>query len=145
MHPRVHVLFCMDNADNIKLSFGKNERLKSRATIESLFVQNRHLRIYPFKLVWGIDGCEKFEVKVGVSVSKKIFRTAVKRNFIKRRMRECYRLNKRLLYHRFPDKNISLAFMLIYVGNEIASYSDFNKKIKQLLIRLGDTVAHEIE
>ena len=133
----------MEKNDKIKLTFNKHERLKSRSTIESLFVQNKHLRIYPFKLVWLTNPNDKFHVEVGVSVSKKLHKTAVKRNFIKRRMRECYRLNKLLLFDRFVESNIKVSFMLIYVGADILSYQQFNQKIKQLLIRLGDGIEKE--
>lgn len=133
----------MSTPNKAKLTFGKNERLKSRSTIDSLFLQNKHLRIYPFKLVWISTDFDRPHVEVGVSVSKRIFKTAVKRNLIKRRMRECYRLNKMLLYKIIENRNIKISFMIIYVGNDIVCYNEFNTKIKQLLFRLGDNIIKE--
>ncbi|MBI9068078.1 MAG: ribonuclease P protein component [Salinivirgaceae bacterium] len=133
----------MSTPNQPKLTFGKNERLKSRSTIDSLFIQNNIIRIYPFKLVWITNEFDLPHIEVGVSVSKRIFKAAVKRNFIKRRMRECYRLNKMLLYKKIESKNIKISFMLIYVGNNILPYNEFNTKIKQLLIRLGDIIDKE--
>lgn len=135
----------MSDDPKIKLTFNRHERLKSRSTIDAIFIQNRHLRIYPFKLVWVVNHSDKLNVEVGVSVSKRLFKTAVKRNFIKRRMRECYRLNKLVLFDRFKDKNIRISFMLIYIGKDISSYQSFNKKIKQLLIRLGDMIERDLD
>lgn len=122
-------------------SFSKKERLKSRSAIQALFTQNRTLRIYPFKLVWITNATEtKTQVKVGVSVSKKSHRTAVARNFIKRRMRESYRLNKQLLFDSLKSENIDVSFMLIYLSKEIVPYKEFDQKIKLLLIRLGEKI-----
>jgi ribonuclease P protein component len=124
---------------NTRYTFGKKEHLKSRNTIQALFTQNKSIRIYPFKLVWMItETDQKSEVKAGVSVSKRNHRSAVKRNFIKRRMRECYRINKELLYKHLPGKNIEVSFMLLYTANDIVPFSEFETKIKQLINRLGE-------
>lgn len=124
-----------------RFTFKKSERLKSRTTIEALFTQNKTLRIYPFKLVWLINQTDqKGTIKAGVSVSKRNHRTAVKRNFIKRRMRECYRLNKNILHIPLGEKNIELSFMLIYMSNEVVPFSEFETKIKQLIVRLSEKI-----
>lgn len=127
----------LDNTRRFTLK--KAERLKSRKIIQSLFVQNKHLRIYPFKLVWTIHpSTDNYNLKIGVSVSKRNFKSAVKRNRIKRVMRECLRLNKFILLDKLSDKNKTLSFMLVYTGSEEISYQEFNSKIKHILIRLGD-------
>ena len=124
-----------------KLTFKKGERLKSRKTIQALFTQNQHLKIYPFKLVWLTQpNQEYFSMKIGVTVSKHLFKLAVKRNLIKRKMRECVRLNKPLLNDKLNNKNIRLSFMLVYLSSEIISYEEFDTKIKQLFIRLGERI-----
>ncbi len=124
-----------------RLTFNKSERLKSRKVIQSIFVQNRHLKIYPFKLVWLTEPDEQnFSLKMGVTATKRLHKLAVTRNFIKRRMRECLRLNKMLVYNKLSNKNIKLSFMLMYIGNEIVTYQEFDKKIKQLLIRLTEKI-----
>jgi ribonuclease P protein component len=124
-----------------RLTFNKRERLKSRKTIESLFTHNQSLKIYPFKLVWLAEPQSGTEsLKMGVSVTKRIFKSAVTRNRIKRRMRECIRLNKHLLVNKIGENDIRLSFMLIYLAPKIVSYSEFDTKIKQLFIRLGDKV-----
>jgi len=124
-----------------RLTFNKSERLKSRKAIQSIFVQNRHLKIYPFKLVWLTEPDEQnFSLKMGVTATKRLHKLAVTRNFIKRRMRECLRLNKMLVYNELSNKNIKLSFMLMYIGNEIVTYQEFDKKIKQLLIRLTEKI-----
>ncbi len=63
---------------------------------------------------------------MGVSATKRLFKLAVTRNFIKRRMRECLRLNKPVLTE------------VLYIGNKIVPYTEFNTKINQILIRLSE-------
>ena len=124
-----------------RLTFKKKERLKSRSTIQALFDTNQNLKNYPFKLVWMIvPSSGTSMVKAGVSVSKRNHRSAVTRNFIKRRMRECYQTNKLDLYQSIDGKNIELSFMLIYLSSEIVPFTEFEQKIKQLLFRLSEKV-----
>ena len=122
-----------------RLTFKKNERLKSRKTIQSLFSNNQHIKIYPFKVVWLSEpNNNNLILKMGVSATKRMFKLAVTRNFIKRRMRECLRLNKMALTEELSDKNINLSFMLLYIGNKIVPYDEFNTKINKILIRLSE-------
>ena len=122
-----------------RLTLKKKERLKSRSSIQALFDTNQNLRNYPFKLVWMIVPTSGTSmVKAGVSVSKRNHRSAVSRNFIKRRMRECYRTNKYELYQLLDGKNVELSFMLIYLSSEIVPFAEFEQKIKQLLFRLSE-------
>ena len=121
-----------------RLTFNKSERLKSRKLIQSLFSENQNIKIYPFKLVWTSQpNNNKLLLKMGVSATKRLFRLAVTRNLIKRRMRECIRLNKTILTSQLSEKNITLSFMLIYIGKDIVTYNEFDTKIKQMLTRLG--------
>lgn len=129
----------MPTDDNLpRLTFNKSERLKSRKTIETLFSQNQQIKIYPFKIVWLIEpNSSKFELKMGVSATKRTFKLAVTRNLIKRKMRECLRLNKMVLTNEYSNKNITLSFMLLYIGNKIVTYNEFDTKINKLLLRLS--------
>ncbi len=130
----------INNADKLKFTFKKKERLKSRKTIQQLFVKNKNQKIYPFKLVWTIDDSDKFTLKMGVSVSKRLFKSAVARNRIKRKMREAIRLNKHLLLQNLSSNNITLSFMIVYMENKDISFDEYNLKIKQLFIRLADVI-----
>lgn len=65
------------------------------------------------------------------------------RNKIKRRVRETYRLNQKLLYNKIDNKNIKLPFMIVYIGRDLVSFEEMQKKMKQILIQLANKVCAE--
>ncbi|MFV9483522.1 ribonuclease P protein component [Christiangramia sp. ASW11-125] len=111
--------------------FGKLEKLKSKKHIDLLFAEGRNLKSYPLKLIYApIQTSDKPELKTGVSVPKKLVKTAVKRNRIKRLMREAFRKNKYLVT---SDLAISHAFMFIYISRDEIEYSKMEKNMIKLL------------
>jgi ribonuclease P protein component len=135
-------MIAIESCKPARFTFRKNEKLKKNSAIESLFLLNRSFRIYPFKIVWMINHTkDSFTLKAGFSVSKRNFKRAVDRNFIKRRMREGFRLNKNELYQKLSSKSMELSFMLIYTGNETIPSNEFDLKIKQLITRLTEKIS----
>ena len=109
--------------------FGKEEKLKSKKLIDKLFAEGESVKSYPLKLVYTQDNfSEKAELKTGVSVPKKLVKTAVQRNRIKRLMREVFRKNKYLVT---TDLASSFAFMFIYISRDEISY----EKMEQNMIK----------
>jgi ribonuclease P protein component len=68
-------------------------------------------------------------------VPKKKHKRANKRNDIKRRMREVYRLNKNTLYEALKDHKLDLMF--ICLTNEELEYAAIEKSMLQLMSTLG--------
>jgi ribonuclease P protein component len=111
-------------------SFSKNEKLKSRKVIDSLFTEGKSVSKYPLRLVYiETDNQDGIRLNVGVSVSKKHFKNAVDRNCFKRILRECYRLNKPVLLDSI-DKSYSIMFF--YQTSDRLSYQEINQKTIQL-------------
>ena len=113
--PCVHFCFsqyrAMTNTQQHPYSFQKKERLCSKRIIDTLFDGgSKSFSAYPLRAVFRSIPTETDQelVSVLVSVSKKHFKRAVKRNRAKRQIREAYRKNKSLIYevlahrHRFP-------------------------------------------
>lgn len=118
----------------MNFKYPKNEKLKSKITIDLLFSKGRSVAKYPLRLVYvesdyGIPEDSDQKIKIGVSVSKKYFKKAVDRNYFKRVLRETYRLNKHLLMDAL-DK--PYAFMLFYQCKERLSYDEINARTVQL-------------
>jgi len=118
-------------------SLKKEERLCSRKTIERLFLEGESFFIFPLKVVYLKMALPvQYPVQAAFSVSKRNFKRAVRRNLLKRRMREAYRLNKESLYIAF-DNEEQLAVMFIYAGREEKEYELIEKSMKQALLKLA--------
>jgi ribonuclease P protein component len=118
----------------MNFTYPKNEKLKSKITIDLLFSKGNSVSKYPLRLVYvesdyGIAEDSGQKIKMGVSVSKKHFKRAVDRNYFKRVLRETYRLNKHLLIDNL-DK--PYAFMFFYQTKDRLSYEEINTKTIQL-------------
>lgn len=118
----------------MNFTYPKNEKLKSKITIDLLFSKGKSVSKYPLRLVYvesdyGIPEGSDQNLKMGVSVSKKYFKLAVDRNYFKRVLRETYRLNKHLLTDNL-DK--PYAFMFFYQTKDRLTYEEINTKTIQL-------------
>ncbi len=121
----------------IRYTFCKEEKLKKKKRIAFLFEKGKSFHQFPIRWVY-LAATEKdvsdFPIQVGFSVSKKKFKSAVKRNRIKRLMREAWRLNKHHLYKNIPE-NTSYFVMLIYTSKEEMSFDELEKKMKKSMKR----------
>ena len=118
----------------MKFTYPKNERLKSKITIDLLFSKGKSVSKYPLRLVFvesdfGIPEDSDQKIKMGVSVSKKNFKHAVDRNYFKRVLRETYRLNQHILTENLDKK---YAMMFFYQTKDRLSYEEINSKTIQL-------------
>jgi ribonuclease P protein component len=110
----------------------KKERLHAEKLIKELFNEGSSFFLYPFKVLF-----LKKEDLIGqpnqvlFSVSKKKIKKATGRNFIKRRLKEAYRLNKHIL----PPDGIILG--LIFVGKAEMSFTEIQPKMIQVLNKLN--------
>lgn len=114
----------------------KDERLSSFKEIEALLLKGQSFFSYPFKvnylLTLAEGGCNG--ASIVISVPKRNFKRAVKRNLIRRRVRESYRLNKELL--NIPA-NKKLSIMFVYISKEVMDYHTIEPKLKEMLVKLS--------
>lgn len=111
-------------------TFSKKERLSNKKYIEELFKNGSFFRLGPF-LIRALAKDELECHQVLISIPKKRFKRAVKRNQLKRRIREIYRLNKGLL----PDSKYYL-LGIIYLSNEELPFEEMKTKLIKALSRL---------
>ena len=119
----------------IRYFFKKQDKLKSRKTIELLFGKGKSFSNFPFKVVWLPENNEAV-LQAGVGVSSKYFKKATDRNRIKRLMREAYRLQKKILQDHLEEKQNKLSVFILYVGKELPEYEIVFEKIGVILKRL---------
>ena len=121
---------------NTGFTFKKAERLRSKKQIDKLFSEGKTFLFYPLKVVFTeTDFQESYPAQVAFTVSKKLYKKAVKRNLIKRRMREAYRLNKHLL--AYAENTSKKAVFFIYIGKEILDFATIEKAMKRSLTGLA--------
>lgn len=122
-------------------SYPKNEKLKSKKIIDLLFTEGKTISKYPLRLVY-IETVfdDKVPLKIGVSVSKKHFKSAVDRNYFKRVLRECYRINKHLILEN-SHKNYAMLFF--YQTKDRLNYQEINEKTILLFEKFVKTVQTE--
>lgn len=122
-------------------SYPAAEKLKSKKIIELLFTEGKSVSKYPLRLVYiAHDFEENIPLKIGVSVSKKYFKKAVDRNYFKRVLRECYRLNKSLLTTNLDKK---YCLMFLYQSKEKLTYQEIEEKSKLLFEKFGKGIEEE--
>ena len=104
----------------------KYERLYEKTAIDSVFQNGNSIHNAPIRLLWILDKRKSdMPVKVAFSVPKRIFKKAVTRNLLKRRMREAYRKNK-ILKTAAAE---TYALMFIYGAHKINPSAEIESKI----------------
>ncbi|WP_339925905.1 ribonuclease P protein component [uncultured Cyclobacterium sp.] len=116
----------------MECKFSKNERLHSKKLIKELFDKGSSFFLYPFKVLY-LDQLGISDNQLLVSVSKKKLKNATDRNYIKRRVKEAYRLNKHLLPSTEGSKKL---IALIYVSNDLMGYHDISPKVIKVLKKI---------
>jgi ribonuclease P protein component len=121
---------------NERFTLSKEERLYSRKALEELFEgNNKSILAYPIRAVF--QKTEETGIRIMVSVSKRFFKRAVKRNRVKRQLREAYRLNKHIL--KPANGGINIAFL--WNSNDLLSTAKVMEKMQNLLNKINESVS----
>ena len=132
----------------------KEERLCSKKLIDTLFVGggSHAMTAFPLKAVYrmvdaksGSSASEKTDgmsdVQVLISVPKKHFKRAVKRNRVKRQVREAYRKHKGLVALRMNElSGQQLLIAFIWLSDELTDSVMVEQRVSNLLQRIGERI-----
>lgn len=120
----------------------KSERTCSKIAIDNLFKDghSRSLSAFPIRVVYLVsDTTQQEQCQIMVSVPKKCFKRAVKRNRVKRQIREAYRLNKAIVTEQMKKhegKYLTMAF--IWLDAELHDTDEIKSKMINLLGRISE-------
>ena len=126
-------------------TFRKMERVTGRTLVEKLFKGgvSRSMSSYPLRAVYclkeRVDG--EAPVRILVSVPKRCFKRAVRRNRVKRQVREAYRTNKQLLDNCMAQQQQqTLMVAFIWQGDQLYDTAEVERKMQSLLVRMGEKI-----
>ena len=119
----------------------KAERLCRKKLIGEMFSgKARSFTCFPLRVVYLPVAEQPCSATILVSVSKRRFKRAVKRNRIKRQVREAYRLNKQLLLPTLEQQGQQVAIAFIYLSDQLVPSSHINEQMKRILHRLAEAL-----
>jgi len=125
----------------LRADLPKSQRIYKQTAIQSLFEEGKGFSLYPFRVVVHLYDAENQEdaiPRILVSVSKKRFHHAVKRNRVKRLIREGWRNNKQQLVALCQSQNKTLDVAFVYTATIILKYNEVEDKIKEVVERLKE-------
>ena len=132
-----------------RLTFKKSERLCSQIRIDRLFNGgSKSMSAFPIRVVYRVDEAPEQSVEVLVSVSKKRFHRAVKRNRVKRQIREAYRKNKYMLWDALNGHSKALSLAFIWLDDKLCDSKVVDRQVVVLLKRIVEklpVLLNEIE
>lgn len=107
----------------------KPERLSYQKRIDKLFAKGESFIAYPLRIVYSVREESDIEepVSILVSVSKRKFKRAVKRNRVKRLTRETYRLNKSLFVDIVKQTGEPLDIAFLFLKDQLPEYAEMEK------------------
>jgi len=109
----------------------RSERLRTLGAIRRMFGSGESGFIFPFRYVWYAEPDTERSVEVLFSVPKKFHKRANRRNLLRRRTKEAYRLQKQLLRDGGAAVNVDLA--LIYSSKEVLPYKTVAHAVRKVL------------
>ena len=120
----------------------KVERLDKKKIIEKMFAGgSRSFSVFPLRVVYlPVDELEA-DASILISVSKRRFKRAVKRNRVKRQIREAYRVNKHELLNILVERKCRLAIAFIYLSDQLVESSIIEDRMRIALVRITEKMA----
>lgn len=136
------------------------ERLRSLKAIRRMFDEGHSGFVYPFRYVSLVEradakradaeradaemtaavetiDAESRHVEVMFSVPKKFHKRANRRNLLKRRAREAYRLHREPLRERLQQQGATLRVALIYSTKECHTYKTISYAVQRILEQIS--------
>ena len=122
----------MDNS--VRHTFHKNERICGKTGISKLLAGGKHGNIPGFRYCYMTDNDLEIN-RIMVSVPKKLFKRAVKRNLLKRRIRESWRLQKQSMNASGVD------ILFTYSTKDILEFQEIQSSVAKIIEKVNKATA----
>lgn len=116
-------------------SLPRQERLRSLGAIRRMFESGESGFVFPFRYVWFAEADTEQSVETLFSVPKKFHKRANRRNLLRRRTKEAFRLQKELVHNGKP---VNLDMALIYSSKETLSYKTISHAVRRILEKIAE-------
>ena len=124
--------------DEIRHTLPKKERLCGKTAISTLLAKGRHGKVPGLRYCFNPDsGAE--DNRIMVSVPKKMFKRAVKRNLLKRRIRESWRRQK----HNLDGLN-GYDILFTYSLKDILSYEEIYEAVGKVVEKVRQNAEEQL-
>lgn len=121
--------------------FSKINRLTSKTQIQRIFTEGNRLYEAPFSVLFLNNiNTDDSNLQIAISVPKKKITSAVKRNLIKRRIREAFRTQNENLISQLEKHDRKIILMIIYSDTKPQNFSLIKSKISLTLQRLSNQI-----
>lgn len=122
----------------------KPERLNRKKIIEKLFAGGaRSFSLFPLRVVYmPADGLQ-VPASMMVSVSKRRFKQSVRRNRVKRQIREAYRKNKHILVTALEGGPVRVAVAFLYLSDNLLPSSLIEERMQTALHRISENLLRQ--
>ncbi|MDL2282563.1 ribonuclease P protein component [Parabacteroides sp. OttesenSCG-928-G06] len=126
---------------NKKYTFTKEERLSWKRYIDLLFAEGSSFIAFPLRVIFlSVDQPMPARSSILISVPKRKFKRAVKRNRIKRLVRETYRLQKTELLATLEENNKHLLVAFLFIDQEEPTFQSTGKAMSKAIRILREKI-----
>ena len=116
-------------------SLPRSERLRSLGAVRRLFECGESGFVFPFRYVWYAEPDTEPSVEVLFTVPKKFHKRANRRNLLRRRTKEAYRLQKQIVRN---GATVNLDLALIYSSKEVLPYKVIANSVRKILEHVAE-------
>ena len=116
-------------------SLPRTERLRSLGAVRRLFECGESGFVFPFRYVWYAEPDTEPSVEVLFTVPKKFHKRANRRNLLRRRTKEAYRLQKQIVRN---GATVNLDLALIYSSKEVLPYKVIANAVRKILEHVAE-------
>jgi ribonuclease P protein component len=115
-------------------TLAKEERLSRKRDLDLLFEKGQSFVVFPLRVVYlVVEAPQPAPLSMLVSVPKKRIKKAVGRNYIKRRVREAYRLHKHELVEEVQASGNCFFLAFMYIDKNMRSFHEIEKALMKSL------------